>query len=63
VRTVALAIAGQDPGHRLVVEPVLLTQKQLRESGVKTVEDLSAKLPAFGQSNVATAPWIKNAPR
>ena len=63
VRAVALAIAGQDPGHRLVVEPVLLTQKQLREAGVKTVEDLSAKLPAFGQSNVATANWIKNAPR
>ena len=63
VRAVALAIAGQDPGRRLLVEPVLLTQKQLRDAGVKTVEELSAKLPAFGQSNVATASWIKNAPR
>ncbi|MDR7307427.1 substrate-binding domain-containing protein [Rhodoferax saidenbachensis] len=62
VRAVALSIAGKDPGRRVVVEPSLLTQKQLRDAGVKTVEELSAKLPAFGQSTVATAPWIKNAP-
>lgn len=62
VRAAALLVAGQDPGRRVVVEPVLLTQKQLRDAGVKTVEELSAKLPAFGQSQAATAPWIKNAP-
>ncbi len=62
VRAVALSIAGKDPGRRVVVEPSLLTQKQLRDAGVKTVEELSAKLPAFGQSTVATASWIKNAP-
>ena len=62
VRAAALLVAGQDPGRRVVVEPVLLTQKQLRDAGVKTVEELSAKLPAFGQSRAATAPWIKNAP-
>ena len=56
VHAVALAIAGQDIGRRLVVEPTLLTQKQLRDAGVKTVEAPSAKLPAFGQSTVATAP-------
>jgi simple sugar transport system substrate-binding protein len=63
VRTAALSIAGQDPGRRVTVEPVLLTQKQLRDAGVKTVEELSAKLPAFGQSQAATAPWIKSVPR
>ena len=62
VRTLALSIAGKDPGHNVSVDPVLLTQKQLRDAGVKTVEDLSAKLPAFGKSNAATATWIKNAP-
>ena len=62
VRTVALSIAGKDPGHNVTVDPVLLTQKQLRDAGVKTVEDLSAKLPAFGKSNAATASWIKNYP-
>lgn len=59
VRAVALAIAGQNPGRRLVVEPTLLTQKALRDAGVKTIEELSAKLPAFGRSEAATAPWIR----
>ncbi|MBV8621807.1 MAG: substrate-binding domain-containing protein [Curvibacter sp.] len=58
VRALALTLAGQDPGHRVVVEPTLLTQKQLREAGVRTVEDLDAKLPAFGQSQAASAAWI-----
>jgi len=58
VRAAALAAAGADPGHDIVVEPVLLTQKALKESGVTTVEELSAKLPAFGKSSAATAAWI-----
>ena len=58
VRAAALAAAGVDPGHNIVVEPVLLTQKALKESGVTTVEELSAKLPAFGKSSAATAAWI-----
>ncbi len=58
VRAAALAVAGQDPGARIVVEPTLLTQKALDDSGVATIEDLSAKIPAFGKSNAATAPWI-----
>jgi simple sugar transport system substrate-binding protein len=63
VRAAALSVAGQDPGHRVIVEPTLLTQKELRDLGVKTVEELSTKLPAFGQSQAATAPWIKSVPR
>jgi ABC-type sugar transport system substrate-binding protein len=62
VRAAALLLAGQDPGHHVLVEPVLLTQKQLRDAGVKTVEELSAELPAFGQSQAASAPWIKKTP-
>ncbi len=58
VRAVAKLIAGEDPGHNIVVKPVLITQKDLRAAGIKTVEDLDAKLPAFGQSDAATAPWI-----
>ncbi|MCQ4161623.1 substrate-binding domain-containing protein [Roseomonas sp. GC11] len=59
VRTAALAIAGQAPASPVVVEPVLLTQKALREAGVSTIEELAAKLPAFGQSGAARAAWIK----
>lgn len=58
VRAAALAVAGSDPGHNIVVGPVLLTQKSLKEAGVTTVEELSAKLPAFGRSSAATAAWI-----
>ena len=58
VRAVAKLIAGEDPGHNIVVKPVLITQKDLRDNGIKTVEDLDAKLPAFGKSDAATASWI-----
>ena len=58
VRAVSLLIAGQDPGHNIIVKPVLITQKDLIDNGIKTVEDLNAKLPAFGKSDAATAAWI-----
>ena len=38
---------GGDPGHQIIVEPTLLT-----------IEELSAKVPAFGKSSAATAGWI-----
>jgi simple sugar transport system substrate-binding protein len=40
------------------VKPVLITQKDLRDNAIKTVEDLDAKLPAFGKSDAASASWI-----
>ncbi|MDX8434200.1 substrate-binding domain-containing protein [Mesorhizobium abyssinicae] len=58
VRAAAKLVAGEDPGHSIVVKPVLLTQEELRKNGIKTVEDLDAKLPAFGQSDAAAASWI-----
>ncbi len=58
IRAVALLIAGQEPGHNIIVKPTLVTQKDLTAAGIKTIEDLKAKLPAFGQSDAATAPWI-----
>ena len=58
LRAVALAVAGQDPGKQIIVEPTLLTQKALQDAGVATIEELSAKVPAFGKSAAATASWI-----
>lgn len=58
VRAAALAVAGTDPGHTITVSPVLLTQKDLKASEVKTVQELSARLPAFGTSSAAKASWI-----
>jgi simple sugar transport system substrate-binding protein len=61
IRAAALAVAGQDTGHAIVVEPTLLTQVALRDAGIHTIEDLNAKLPAFGVSQAATASWIAKA--
>jgi len=58
IRAAALAVAGQDPGHNIVVEPTLLTQADLRAAGVTTIDELKAKVPAFAKSAAATAPWI-----
>lgn len=58
IRAAALAVAGQDPGHQITVPPTLLTQAALRASGARTVQDLEARIPAFGHSEAATAPWI-----
>lgn len=60
VRAAALAVAGQDVPHDIVVAPTLLTQATLREADVHTIEQLNAKLPAFGHSQAATAAWIPN---
>ncbi|PSH65511.1 substrate-binding domain-containing protein [Phyllobacterium sophorae] len=58
IRAVALKVAGADVPLQIVVKPVLLTQTALREAGVKTIEDLAAKLPSFSTSDAVTADWI-----
>ncbi len=58
VRAVALKIAGQDVPKQILVKPALLTQEALRQAGVKTIEDLAAKVPAFSTSDAVTADWI-----
>jgi simple sugar transport system substrate-binding protein len=58
VRAAVLAVAGTDPGHAITVSSVLMTRKGLAESGLKTVEELSAKIPSFGSSSAAKAAWI-----
>lgn len=58
LRAVALLIAGQDPGALVEVKPFLITQEALNKSDIKTIEELDAKLPGFGSSDVATASWI-----
>jgi simple sugar transport system substrate-binding protein len=58
IRAVALSIAGEDVPHSIVVKPALLTQQSLRDAGVKTIEELAAKVPAFSESDAVNAPWI-----
>jgi simple sugar transport system substrate-binding protein len=58
VRALALLIAGQDPGKVIEVKPVLITRAELDKNDIKTVQDLDKKLPGFGHSDQATAPWL-----
>jgi simple sugar transport system substrate-binding protein len=58
VRAVALLLAGQDPGHEILVQPALVTQDILLQKNIKTVAELEAKVPAFAGSPAATAAWI-----
>ena len=58
VRAVALLLAGQDPGHEILVQPALVTREMLLEKNIRTVADLEAKVPAFAGSPAVTASWL-----
>jgi simple sugar transport system substrate-binding protein len=58
VRAVSLAIAGQDPGHSVLLQPTLVTRDDLVSNKIETIEDLQQKFPAFSASDAATASWI-----
>jgi simple sugar transport system substrate-binding protein len=58
VRAAALLVAGQDPGHTIVVKPTLITRDDLLKNDIKTIAELGAKFPAFRASDAATAAWI-----
>ncbi|MFM0731298.1 substrate-binding domain-containing protein [Paraburkholderia sediminicola] len=58
VRSAALLVAGQDPGHRIVVKPTLITRDDLVNNNIRTIAELGAKFPAFRTSDAATANWI-----
>ncbi|WP_018607221.1 substrate-binding domain-containing protein [Uliginosibacterium gangwonense] len=58
IRAAALLVAGKPVPHNVVVKPVLVTRADLEKYDIKTVEELSAKLPEFGKSDAVLAPWI-----
>jgi simple sugar transport system substrate-binding protein len=58
VRAAALEVAGEDPGHHIVVKPTLITRDDLVKNDIKTIAELGAKFPAFRSSDVASAAWI-----
>jgi len=59
LRALALLVAGVDPGRVVEVKPTLITRDDLIKNDIKTIADLEAKFPAFGRSDVATAPWLQ----
>lgn len=57
LRAAAKLIAGEQVPAQVVVAPTLLTQAALREAGVKTIEELASKVPAFGRSDAVPVSW------
>lgn len=58
VRTLAMLLAGQDPGHNVVVPPTLITQKMLNDLDITNMQDLGKKLPQFAHADVAVPDWM-----
>ena len=45
VRSLAMLLAGEDPGKQVIVPPTLITQKDLNDQDIKNMEELGTKLP------------------
>ncbi|MEP2758651.1 MAG: substrate-binding domain-containing protein [Hyphomicrobiales bacterium] len=58
VRTLAMMLAGEDPGKQVIVPPTLITQDFLNQEDVKNMEDLGKKMPQFQHADVSVAEWI-----
>ncbi|MEO1985293.1 MAG: substrate-binding domain-containing protein [Martelella sp.] len=58
VRALAMMLAGEDPGHNVIVPPTLITQQVLLDDDIKNMQELSEKLPAFAHADVATPDWM-----
>ena len=63
VRALAMLLAGEDPGHNVVIPPTLITKKALLDDDIKSMEDLSAKMPQFAHADVAVPAWMPLPPR
>ena len=63
VRTLAMLLAGEDPGHNVIIPPTLITQKSLNDQDIKNMEELSAKLPQFAHAAVSVPSWMPLPPR
>lgn len=58
VRALAMLLAGEDPGHNVIVPPTLITQKMLNDQDITNMQDLSSKLPQFAHADVAVPAWM-----
>lgn len=58
VRSLAMMLAGENPGSNVVVPPTLITQKFLNDNDIKNMADLSAKMPQFAHADVSVPSWM-----
>ncbi len=58
VRTLAMLLAGEDPGASVVIPPTLITQQMLNELDIKNMQDLGERLPQFAHAEVSVPAWM-----
>ncbi|MFI0473836.1 substrate-binding domain-containing protein [Halomonas sp. HMF6819] len=58
LRTLALLMAGEDPGQQVVVPPTLITREFLNDNAITNMETLAEKMPQFAHADVALADWL-----
>ena len=58
VRALSMLLAGEDPGASVIVPPTLITRDMLLENDIASMQDLSAKIPAFAHADVAMPAWM-----
>jgi len=58
VRTLAMLLAGEDPGHNVIVPPTLITQAFLEDNDISNMEDLSKSMPQFAHADVSVPDWM-----
>ncbi len=63
VRSLAMLLAGEDPGHNVIVPPTLITQAFLNENNITNMADLSASMPQFAHADVSVPDWMPLPPR
>jgi len=61
VRAAALKVNGDPVDRDVLIQPSVITQEFLKSNGIKTLEDLRAKLPELDTKDTATADWIPQA--
>ena len=59
VRALAMLLAGESPGARVVVPATLITRELLNEQDVRTVADLASRLPGFAGAAIAHPDWMR----
>ncbi len=63
VRALAMLLAGEDPGHNVIIPPTLITRKFLNDNDIRNMEDLAKKMPQFAHADVAVPKWMPLPPR
>ncbi|WP_430881892.1 substrate-binding domain-containing protein [Granulosicoccus sp. 3-233] len=58
VRTLALLLAGEDPGASVIVPPTLITQDFLNDNDINNMDELGANMPQFRHADVAMSDWM-----